>query len=65
MVQSDEHFHVVCRNVERTALAAGLVSKAEQWRFGSLYNWLGGSCGVTLAISKVAQLAGTCQPTGQ
>ena len=48
-VQSDEHFFVVCRYVERNALSAGLVLKAEQWRFGSLYNWLGGSCGVALA----------------
>jgi putative transposase len=38
-VQSDEHFFVVCRYVERNALAAGLCDKAEDWRFGSLCNW--------------------------
>lgn len=35
--------------VERNALAAGLVDAAEEWRFGSLYNWCGGKCGVKLA----------------
>jgi putative transposase len=59
-IQSDEHIYVVCRYVERNALAAGLVSRAEHWRFGSLYNWLGGSCGVQLA-------SGHCQgcPSGK
>lgn len=35
-VQGDEHFYSVCRYVERNALRAGLVKKAEAWRFGSL-----------------------------
>ena len=48
-IQTDDHFFVVCRYVERNALAAGLVAEAEQWRFGSLYNWLSGRRGVTLA----------------
>lgn len=48
-VQDDEHFLVVCRYVERNALAAGLVGAAEDWRFGSLYNWNGGACGVKLS----------------
>lgn len=47
-VQSDDHFLVVCRYVERNALAARLVDRAEDWRFGSLYNWNGGKCGVSL-----------------
>lgn len=47
-VQSDDHFLVVCRYVERNALAANLVERAEDWRFGSLYNWNGGQCGVSL-----------------
>lgn len=38
-VQSDEHFLVLCRYVERNALAAKLCERAEDWRFGSLYNW--------------------------
>lgn len=39
-VQGDDHFFVVCRYVERNALRAGLVSRAEDWRWGSLYRWL-------------------------
>jgi putative transposase len=35
-VQSDEHFLIVCRYVERNALRAGLVDRAEDWRWGSL-----------------------------
>uniref|UniRef100_UPI00196B8313 hypothetical protein n=1 Tax=Aquisphaera insulae TaxID=2712864 RepID=UPI00196B8313 len=35
-VQSDEHFLTVCRYVERNALRAGLVERAEEWRWGSL-----------------------------
>ncbi len=39
-IQDDEHFFVVCRYVERNALRAGLVKRAEQWRWGSLWRWL-------------------------
>ena len=39
-VQDDEHFLVVCRYVERNALSAGLVARAEAWRWGSLWRWL-------------------------
>jgi len=39
-VQDDEHFLVVCRYVERNALRAGLVQRAEDWRWGSLARWL-------------------------
>ncbi len=35
-VQSDEHFLTVCRDVERNALRANLVGRAEDWRWGSL-----------------------------
>ena len=35
-VQSDEHFLTVCRYVERNALRANLVGRAEDWRWGSL-----------------------------
>ena len=55
-IQSDEHFFVVCRYVERNALAAGLVDTAESWRFGSLYNWCGGVCGVALSPWPLARL---------
>ena len=35
----DEHFFVVCRYVERNALRAELVDRAEDWRWGSLWRW--------------------------
>lgn len=39
-IQADEHFFTVCRYVERNALRAGLVRRAENWRWGSLWRWL-------------------------
>jgi putative transposase len=35
-VQSDEHFLTVCRSVERNALRANLVGRAEDWWWGRL-----------------------------
>jgi len=35
-IQADEHFLTVLRYVERNALRAGLVEKAEDWRWTSL-----------------------------
>lgn len=35
-IQCDRHFYTVCRYVERNALRAGLVQKAEDWPWGSL-----------------------------
>ena len=37
-VESDEHLHIVCRYTERNALRAGLVPRAEDWRWGSLWH---------------------------
>jgi putative transposase len=36
-VQEDDHFFTVCRYVERNALRANLVGRAEQWRWSSLW----------------------------
>jgi len=36
-VQSDHHFLTVCRYVERNALRAGLVRRAEDWPWGGLW----------------------------
>ena len=36
-VQEDEHFFTVCRYVERNALKANVVERAEAWRWGSLW----------------------------
>jgi putative transposase len=38
-VQEDDHFLTVCRYVERNALKANLVDRAEQWRWCSLWHW--------------------------
>ena len=37
VVQTDEHFLTVCRYVERNALRAGLVARAEDWRWSSVW----------------------------
>jgi putative transposase len=42
-IQEDEHLCSVARYVERNASRAGLVRRAEKWRWGSLYRWLHGS----------------------
>ena len=36
-IQSGEHLRTVCRYVERNALSAGVVKRAEDWRWGSLW----------------------------
>ena len=36
-VQSDDHLLTILRYVERNALRAGLVARAEHWRWGSLW----------------------------
>ena len=38
-VADDAHFLVVCRYVERNPLRAGLVARAEDWQYGSLWRW--------------------------
>ena len=39
-IQDDSHFLTVCRYVERNALRAELVERAEDWRWGSLWRWM-------------------------
>ena len=43
LVQSDERLYTVCRYVERNPLRAGLVRKAENWRWSSLRRYLFGN----------------------
>ncbi len=38
-VQQDEHLLTMLRYVERNALSAKLVKRAERWRWGSLWRW--------------------------
>ena len=39
-IQDDDHFYVASRYVERNALQAELIDRAENWRWGSLWRWL-------------------------
>ena len=48
-VQEDEHFLAVCRYVERNALRAGLVSRAELWKWSSLWQRTCGTAAVGLS----------------
>ncbi len=41
-IQADEHFYTVVRYVERNPLRAGLVSRAQQWRWSSLWRLVRG-----------------------
>jgi putative transposase len=50
-VQEDEHFYCVCRYVERNALRAGLVPRAEAWRWGSLWCGQTGGAGTRPVLS--------------
>ncbi len=43
VVEADEHLLTVCRYVERNALRAGLVGRAEEWCWGSLWQRLHGA----------------------
>ena len=43
LIQRDENLLTILRYVERTPLAAGLVAKAQQWRFSSLWARLPGA----------------------
>ena len=50
-VESDKHYLTVCRYVERNALRAGLVNRAEDWRWGSLARRMSGSPDLTGLLS--------------
>lgn len=39
-VENDGHFLVLCRYAEGNPLRAGLVARAEDWKYGSLWEWL-------------------------
>ncbi len=50
-VQQDDHFYALCRYVERNALRAGLVERAEDWNWGSLWDRVHG-LGATGLLSE-------------
>jgi putative transposase len=51
-VQSDEHFLTVVRYVERNALRASLVRRAENWRWGSLWRQYKGDAKARAVLSE-------------
>ena len=53
-VQHDEHFFQVCRYVERNALRANLVSRAELWRWSSLWQRIQERADVNLSPWPIA-----------
>jgi putative transposase len=48
-VQTDEHYLTLCRYVERNALKAGMVERAELWRWGSLWQRMNQDTSVPLS----------------
>ncbi len=48
-VQEDDHFFAVCRYIERNALRANLVQRAELWKWSSLWHWNSGGPAVSLS----------------
>ena len=55
-VQDDDHYYTVCRYVERNALRANLVPRAEDWCWNSLHRW---NCGTAKEKSLLAAWAAT------
>jgi len=51
-VQSDEHFLTVARYVERNALRANLVKRAEDWQWGSLWRRANGDVEKKALLTK-------------
>ena len=57
LVQDEDHFHVVFRYVKRNALTAEIVKQAQDYRWGSLANWLTSGSKVSLARHEIAWLS--------
>jgi putative transposase len=53
-VQDDPHYLTVVRYVERNAQRAGLVTRAEAWRWGSLWQRAGGARGADVAANDAS-----------
>ena len=54
-IQSEPHFYAVCRYVERNALRAGFVDRAEDWPWGSLCQRAGRLGVVPLSAWPIAE----------
>jgi putative transposase len=57
-VQEDQHLRVVCRYVERNALRAGLVRRARDWRWCSLWRRESGDVNLQRILSEWPTPAG-------
>lgn len=55
-IEEDLHFLTASRYVERNALTANMVVRAEAWRWGSLWNWCGGDSVIKLSSWPIARL---------
>ncbi|MBI3836429.1 MAG: hypothetical protein HY288_00665 [Planctomycetia bacterium] len=51
-VENDDHFYAVVRYVERNALRAGLVDRAEAWRWSSLWRRESGDAGARALLAR-------------
>jgi putative transposase len=51
-VEDDEHFYTLVRYVERNALRAGLVARAEEWRWSSLWRHVSGDAEARSLLSR-------------
>jgi len=60
-IETDEHFYRVVRYVERNALRAGLVERAEEWRWGSLWRRVRGQGLPLLADWPLGEPSDWCQ----
>ena len=54
-IQAERHFLWVCRYVERNALRANLVERAEEWRWSSLWQRQNGGAGPCLSVWPVSE----------
>src|SRR5208283_3221818 len=68
-VETEEYFYQVVRYVERNALRANLVERAESWRWSSLRRCEARRPGVShpldVAFATPHRLAANCQPTAR
>ncbi len=51
VLEGESYFLTCCRYVERNAVRAGLVERAEQWRWGSLWRWKFGDAASNAVLS--------------
>ena len=64
-IQDDSHFLTVCRYVERNALTANLVNRAEEYRWGSLSNWLNKDSPIELSPWPIRRSPGWVERVNQ